>query len=126
MAIQDLLGTSFPFRKGDRGYPQPVAGAETIVDDLAALLTIERGEIPMEPNLGTRMQGFVFQTSGPLLQARVAQEIRSIVQNYEQRAQVLSVRTAERAEQGGIALEAVVDLRIGGETARLAIPLKGS
>jgi len=93
---------------------------------LIGLLSTEVEEVPMSGPLGVQIYQYVFESSGPILEARVAQEIRAIIRDKEPRVTVLAVTTETKTSSFGTVTEAVVDYVINGEQARLTVPIGGS
>ncbi len=123
MATVNLKSISFPFRKGSLGFPQPQTGAGVVLEDVIALLLTTDGEIPMGKGIGTNIHEFVFETTGPLLGARIARDIRSVIQAKDPRMTVLAVETTEKRTRDGIRQDALISYEIGGEQGSLSIPL---
>jgi len=94
--------------------------------DLVGLLTTEKGEVPMLRNLGVSMYRFVFESTGALLQARITQELRTVIDQNEPRLLVLSVVTSERQVGEGRKVEAMIDYEIAGERGKLTVPVEGA
>jgi phage baseplate assembly protein W len=126
MSTRNLKGTSFPFRRGLKGFPQPVSGPQTVLADVQGLLTTQRGEVPMKPNLGVSMYRYVHETSGPLLQARVVQELRTTLDREEPRMLVLAITTQESNIGDGRHVDAIIDYEIAGEQGRMTVPIEGN
>lgn len=97
-----IRGISFPFRRGQFQFPAANEGAQTVVDSVRSLLLIGLGEVPMAANLGTTITSNIFENITPLQQARIAQQVRTIIADREPRmlVQSVSVREAGSAAQG--------------------------
>ncbi len=121
MATVNLKSVSFPFRRGSLGFPQPQTGSAVVLEDAIALLDTADGEIPMGKGIGTRIHQFVFETTGPLLGARVAKDIRSVIQLKEPRMTVLAVRTVEKQTRDGVRQDVDITYEIGGQQGQVTI-----
>lgn len=126
MSVRNLKGISFPFRKGPQGFPQPSKGAAAVLTDLVGLLTTEKGEVPALEDVGVSMYQFVFESTGPILQARTTQEVRTVIAKNEPRMTVLAVTVSEQQLGEGRMVEAMIDYEIAGERGKLAVPVEGS
>lgn len=125
MAVSSIKSISFPFRRGQTGFPEPAKGSRAVVDNVFSLLMMAEGELPMGKGIGTRIHGFVSETSGPLLGARVAQDIRTVIRLKEPRMTVLSVGTEEVITRDGTALVSGIEYRVGPDEGTLKIPIGG-
>lgn len=82
---QILRGISFPFRRGQKGLPEPVEGPETIAQDMLLALMTVRGERLMRPNFGSGITGFTFETTDEVLPGLICAEINSVIGRFEPR-----------------------------------------
>ncbi len=99
--ISTLKGIAFPFQIGTQSFPRSNEGLTTVVDAVKSLLMTGLGEIPMNPTVGTRVYDFIFDTVTPLARARVAQEIRTTIEENEPRMRVLSVVVSTEGDDLG-------------------------
>jgi len=99
--ISSLKGIAFPFRPGSISVPAMNATAGTVVDAVRSLLSTGLGEVPLAPYLGTNLYSYVFENVTPLARARVAQEVRRIIETGEPRMSVLSVDTTREGDDAG-------------------------
>jgi len=125
MAVSSIQSVSFPFRRGPTGFPEPAKGTRAVVENVFSLLLIGEGELPMGYGIGTRIHAFVNETSGPLLGARVAQDLRSVIRLKEPRMTVLSVGTRDVITRDGNGIEVGVEYQIGDEEGALSVPIGG-
>ena len=123
MAVSTIVSVAFPFRRGPTGFPEPSIGARAVVDNVFSLLLMAEGELPMGEGIGTRIHGFVNETSGPLLGARVAQDVRSVIRTKEPRMVVLGVTTKEETSRDGTAVIASLEYEVAGVNGNLGIPV---
>lgn len=86
-----------------------------MVDHVIALLETAEGEVPMGKGIGTRIREFVMETSGPILAARVAQEIRSTIRAKEPRMTVLSVTNQEKITRQGVVQVVKIEYEVADE-----------
>jgi phage baseplate assembly protein W len=94
-----------------------------VVENVFSLLMMSDGELPMGNGIGTRIHAFVNETSGPLLGARIAQDVRSVIRTKEPRMLVLGITTEEKITRDGTALVAAVEYQVGTENGTLAVPV---
>ena len=125
MAVSTLKGISFPFRKGTNGFPEPNRGSRVVIDDVFSLLQTARFETPMGNELGVNIWQFVMETSGPLLGARIAQDIRSIIRSREPRMTVLGVTSEEKVRSIGTSMEVSIEYEIADEEGSVSVEVGG-
>ena len=123
MSVSNLIGISFPFRRGPNSFPQGVTGARAVVEDTFSLMLISAGEMPMGSSLGVNIHNYVHETSGPLLAARVAQDIRTVIRVKEPRMRILAVNTEEKIVDGKNAMMTGIEYQVAGQDGRLQIPI---
>ncbi len=125
MAVSTLKGISFPFRKGINGFPEPNRGTRVIIEDVFSLLRTARFEVPMGNELGVNIYQFVMETSGPLLGARIAQDVRSIIRLREPRMTVLGVTSQEKRLSIGTAIDVAIEYEIADEEGSVSVEVGG-
>lgn len=125
MAVSTLKGISFPFRKGLNGFPEPNRGDRVVIEDVFSLLKTARFEIPMGNELGVNVHQFVMETSGPLLGARIAQDIRSVIRLREPRMTVLGVTSAEKRLSIGTVVDVAIEYEISGVEGSASVEIGG-
>ena len=91
MASQPIVGISFPFRKEDGEFPKTDINADVVKSNVLSIFAIELGERVMRPEVGANIRGLIFESFGPLLEARLKRAIRTAIANNEPRARVLSI-----------------------------------
>ena len=125
MSVSTLRSIGFPFRKGLNGFPNTVTGNRVVIEDVFSMLKTARFEIPMGNQLGVNVYRFVMETSGALLSARIAQDIRSVIRLKEPRMIVLGVTSEEKVTGSGTVMEVAIEYEIGGEEGTFAVPVGG-
>jgi phage baseplate assembly protein W len=124
MAVKDLKGISFPFRRGENGFPEPNAGTRTVIDRVKAALLTSRGELPMGNDIGTGIDNLIFESLTPILQAKIAQELRDTIGRIEPTMNVLAIDFAEDDMPGGASIVvASVQYEIADEDGSLSVPV---
>lgn len=123
MAVSTLKGISFPFRKGPNGFPEPSRGSEVVVQNVIALIETADQEVPMGKGIGTRIREFVLESSGPILAARVAQEIRSVIRSKEPRMTVLSVTNQEKITRQGVVQVVIIEYEVADQEGSISTPI---
>ena len=103
-----IRGLAFPFGRSSFGLPAPATDEDVIADNIERIIQTPRGSRVMRPDAGSDTYAFVFESTGPLLRARIDHEVRRAVSAGEPRASILRVDTTERETDGGI--EIVVDV----------------
>ena len=96
------------------------------MDDVRSLLFVALGELPMQQEFGTSVHAFVFENPTPIVQALVAQELRTIIATHVPEMKVLSVEMSVDGTGGpGRAIIAKVIYTIAGEQGEIPIPIGG-
>ncbi len=103
-----IRGIAFPFRGSTTSFPAVSTDVDVIADNISRILTTPRGSRVMRPDAGSDTYSFVFESTGPLLQARVDNEVRRAIGVGEPRARVLRVDVTERELDEGV--EVLVDV----------------
>lgn len=103
-----ILGIAFPFRPSVTSFPAVSEDADVIADNIRRIIETPRGSRVMRPDAGSDCYAFVFENSGPLLQARIDNEVRRAIAVGEPRARVLRVDVRETETDQGV--EVVVDV----------------
>jgi phage baseplate assembly protein W len=103
-----IRGLAWPFNRSSTSFPAVRTDADVIADNVARIINTPRGSRVMRADAGSDAYSFVFENSGPLLQARMDNEVRRAVGAGEPRARILAVLTSERETDTGI--EVVVDV----------------
>lgn len=103
-----IRGIAFPFGRSATGLPAPRSDEDVIADNIVRILQTPRGSRVMRPDAGSDVHAFIFENSGPLLRARIDNEVRRAVGVGEPRASILAVDVIEREGPDGV--EIVVDV----------------
>ena len=72
--------------------------------------------------IGANIHAYVMETSGPLLAARVAQDVRAVIRSKEPRMTVLGVTSEEKITDQGTKMITAVEYEVAGEEGVLRIP----
>ena len=123
MAVKDLRGISFPFRKGPEGFPQPNSGIDAVLDRVKALLMTGRGELPFGQAIGVDLHGYVFESLSPGMKAKIVQDVRAAIAQNEPAMKVLSVTVEEVRVGQGKAVVATLLWNIAGESGTTTVPI---
>lgn len=107
MPIRDL---AFPFNRDATEFPASKEGTDVIADNIRRILLTAQGERVMRPEVGSKIQRFVFESVGPVLRARISSEVKRAIAQNEPRARVLAVRSVERVRRGTGGREVVVEV----------------
>ena len=75
--------------------PATATDDDVIADNIRRIMLTRRGSRVMRPSAGSNVQDFVFESVGPVLRARIDNEVRRSIGEGEPRAQVLSVNVFE-------------------------------
>lgn len=93
---RDLVGIAFPFRKEAGEFPARVRNKDTVKSDLITLFNTAKGSRRMRPNYGSNKEVLVFESTGPLLRARLERNIRQTITNNEPRVRVIGIAIDEQ------------------------------
>jgi phage baseplate assembly protein W len=66
-----------------------VTGIEAVKRSIKNLLSIQCGEVPFFPNLGSRLNELLFEPIDPITTIRIDSEIRATIEGFEPRARVV-------------------------------------
>lgn len=91
-----ILGIAFPFRGSSTSFPAVAEDADVIADNIERIIQTPRGSRVMRPDAGSDTYSFIFENSGPLLRARIDNEVRRAISAGEPRARILQVFVTER------------------------------
>lgn len=78
---QKLAGIAYPFQTYGKGTPREASGTDVYAAAFYSLLRTNQRSRVMRPGLGTRVQHLIFETTGPFLKTRIAQEILQATAN---------------------------------------------
>lgn len=77
------VGITFPLTRGSTGYfSQSWTTAEAIRVDLINLLLTNKGERPMKPNFGSRLQSILFEQNTDDIEPLVESAVRDAISTY--------------------------------------------
>jgi phage baseplate assembly protein W len=94
-STRDTIGIAYPFRKQDGEFPKKVVNVEAVKSDLITLFDTPLRSRVMKPNFGSNKEELVFESTGPLLRARLIRNIRQTIFLNEPRVVVLAVQITE-------------------------------
>jgi phage baseplate assembly protein W len=84
-------GVAFPLRVDRRGGLALVSGDEDVSEAITIILGTAPGERPMRPEFGCGIHDYIFETIDAFTMARLEQEIRTALDRWEPRIEVLEV-----------------------------------
>jgi len=90
-----LIGLDFPFRKEAGEFPKRSLNKDAVKSDLITLFSTPLGSRRMKPNYGSNKEVLVFESTGPLLRARLSRNIKQTIFLNEPRVRVLAVNISE-------------------------------
>lgn len=93
---RDLIGLSFPFRKADGEFPKRDRNRDVVRSDLIMLFNTPIRSRVMKPTHGSNKEQLVFESTGPLLRARLQRNIRQTIFLNEPRVNVLAIGIEEK------------------------------
>ena len=76
-----------------------VSGVEAVKRSIKNLLSIQCGEVPFFPNLGSRLNLLLFEPIDPITTIRIDSEIRATIEGFEPRARIISLDIAATEDQ---------------------------
>lgn len=121
-----IRGLAFPFGTSFSSLPAASTDDDVIADNIRRILLTRRGSRVMRPSTGSNVIDFVFENIGPVLRARIDDEVRRALSEGEPRAQVLEVRVFEQETFAtGRQVEVIVDItyRVLAEVRRTAVSI---
>lgn len=120
----------FPFQLGQSGFPAMSPPERAIFQSIQSLLMTGQNERLMHPEMGVNIHRLVFSTMTPILQARIAMEVRRAIEDFEPRAQVIGVESRMGTRADGVETAVFVDVlyRVAGQvqSQQVEIPMNGS
>lgn len=90
-----IIGISFPFQKGSTSFPKQSTDNDAIAENIRRILLTRKGQRVMRPSSGSSVWDFCFENTGPLLNARIDNEVRQSIAEGEPRATVIAVDVIE-------------------------------
>ncbi len=76
-----------------------VVGEKAIINSIKNLLLTNHYERPFQPHLGSNIRKLLFEPLDALVARSLEIEIRTVLQNFEPRVQVISIRVLAQIEQ---------------------------
>lgn len=76
-----------------------VVGEKAIINAIKNLLLTNHYERPFQPHLGSNIRKLLFEPLDSIVARSLEIEIRSVLQNFEPRVQVISIRVIPELEQ---------------------------
>jgi len=98
-----------------------------LVDDAAIkasvknLILTDFEERPFQPNLGSSVQSLLFEPASPIIASEIESRIRTVLNNYESRIEILDIRVKVNPDEGSFAV--VVGFRMIGDRRPILLPL---
>lgn len=105
-----LVGISFPFRKENGQFPAVAYDVDAVQNDLITLFKTPIRTRVMRPTFGSNGHELVFESIGPLLEARMQRSIRQTIALWEPRVRVLSIEISDQ----GTMIAALVQYEVQG------------
>jgi phage baseplate assembly protein W len=105
-----ILGIAFPFGKSAFSLPARAEDDDVIAHNIMRTMLTRRGSRVMRPSTGSNIYDFVFESVGPVLAARIDDEVRAALGDGEPRSQVLAVNVNRRFIPALEQEELVVDI----------------
>ncbi len=97
-----LNAIKFPFSKYIDGIPGKSSNEEVIRDDLMQLLLTEPGERVMRPDFGVGLNRLLFEHDPVLIDGLAHKLIRTAIEKFEPRIEIISLTIQIKTEAGGI------------------------
>ncbi len=124
-----ILGVSYPFRKGARGFPEPAYDDEAVRCSLEQILLTALGERVMRPTFGSLAVSRVFDNPTPGTLAAVKHDVQSRISIWEPRVRILriNVKKEQDAKRRVSTVAKIEYIRIGAPAgappSRLDVPV---
>lgn len=119
-----ILGLRFPFNSGLTGFPEKASDAVVVGDNIRRILETRRGERVMRPDEGSHTYEMVFESTGPVLSARVREETVRAIAVGEPRARVLRVDVEEVDEDEGTSVVCDVIFEVNSVVDKVGMTIK--
>lgn len=120
-----ILGTgiAFPLQADKRGALALVHGEHDVEQAIAIILGTAPGERPMRPEFGCGVHDFVFDRIDADTVGRMEHAVRTALDRWEPRIEVLEVRFQfDRADRGELFIEIQYQLRTTSSIRNLVFP----
>lgn len=106
-----IRGITFPFGRSVSSLPATSTDDDVIAQNIRRIILTPLGSRVMRPSIGSRVWDFVFESIGPVLKARIDDEVRRALAAGEPRVQVLAVDVYEQTQLANNKRELVIDIR---------------
>ena len=118
-----ILGFKSPFQKGSTSFPAQSTDDDVIRDNIIRILMTMKGSRVMRPNIGSEAWGFIFENKGPLLRARIDNDVRRALAFGEPRVTVVMVTAKDKVLATGQELVIVeITYMVNGNMSQVAVP----
>lgn len=98
-------GLSFPFRRGPRGFPQPVEDEDLLWESIQQLILTGQGERVMRPDVGSLVMRLIFEANNELLAELLVADISQTLGRYEPRVLLTDIVPTRDEEEGSVTLD---------------------
>jgi phage baseplate assembly protein W len=116
-------GVAFPLRVDRRGSLALVGGGVDVAEAITLILGTAPGERPMRPEFGCGIHDYIFETIDAFTMARLEQEIRTALDRWEPRIEVLEIDfDVSNAARGELMIEISYLLRATNDLRNLVYP----
>jgi phage baseplate assembly protein W len=94
------VGFAFPLRLDPAGAVALVAREHKIEQSIRLILATAQGERPMRPDFGSGVHNYVFSSDDAVTAGRLAYEVRSALERWEPRIDLVEVAVAAEEVHG--------------------------
>lgn len=105
-----IIGISFPFSRSSQSFPAKSTDADVVADNIRRILGTYVGSRVMRPTVGCRVLAYVFNSTGPVLNAQIINEVGRAIAEGEPRARVLDISVSEEGALGSSDRHVVVNV----------------
>jgi hypothetical protein len=123
--LSDIIGTgvSFPLRVDRLGGMAVSSGNTDVQEAIDIILGTAPGERPMRPEFGCGIHNYIFDSIDASMLAKVEYEIRSALDRWEPRIEVLDVTPdLERIDEGVLTIDITYSLVATNDIRNLVYP----
>jgi phage baseplate assembly protein W len=123
--MADILGTglAFPLGVDRRGGIALAHGADDVEQAISIILSTAPGERPMRPEFGCGIHDYIFEAIDAFTMARLEQEIRTALDRWEPRIELLDVDfDVSNSARGELKIEISYVLRATNDLRNLVYP----
>jgi phage baseplate assembly protein W len=116
-------GWAFPIRPNANGGIALVRRERELEDAMRIILSTYPGERPMRHEFGSRIRDYVFDGMTPSRMAELEVEVRSSLQRWEPRADVVNVRiNRDDADRGLVYIDIEYQVKMTNDRRNLVFP----